>query len=172
MVVHDVVQTEELIVGGTFITAGRTGRPAFFQAITNVKMGGWFNASKSYMDCAETGTVTGLMSAHNMELRLPNSAIQTGNYTCAEHNLVFQAGTTITHGRIVALATYNVSGDQSAIDAWEDSANTKSGVLEFNGLTSGAGDLFDATGGPAGADAALAIIVNGTRYWLSLSTST
>lgn len=168
--VFESVATKQLEVGTEQFQAGKTGRPAFFFAKTNATLGGWFNASKSYMDYMETGDVTGRGSAHNMEMRMPNKTIQRGQYSPAEHNLVFQASSGITNGRTVTFASYNVSGTQAKIDAWEDNANTKGAFIDINGLSSGDGSIFE-TQAPGVVDACLKILINGTPYWISLSSA-
>ena len=148
--------------------AATLGRPFSFICKTNIKTGDYFNCSKSYMDLDVTGGVAGLLSAHNMELKMPSTNPGAGAYVCAEHELVFQdAAVPLT----TYFAWYRVSGTQARIDAWEDVANTLGGVFRFEGLSSGDGSIFDATSGPSAADAALAIVVNGTKYWISLSST-
>ena len=136
MVVYDVVQTEELIVGGTFITAGRTGRPAFFQAKTNVALGGWFNASKSYVDLQTTGGVTGLLSAHCMELRLPSTVQAAGHLTVGEFELVTQASTTVNTN--VSMAWFQVSGDNTARQHYLDTGT----FFEMTGFDDADGNIY------------------------------
>ncbi len=146
----------------------KLGRPFSFICKTNVKTGDYFNCSKSYMDLDVSGGVAGLLSAHNMELKMPSTNPGAGMYVCAEHELVFQDAAV---PNTTYFAVYNVSGTQARIDAWEDVANVLGGVFRFEGLTSGDGSIFDATSGPSAADAALAIVVNGTKYWISLSST-
>ena len=148
--------------------AGKTGRPFSFKLKTNVTLGDFFNCSKSDVDLDVTGAVAGLLSAHNMELKMPTTTPAAGAYVCAEHELVFQDGAV---PQTTYFAWYRVSGTQARIDAWEDVANILGGVFRFEGLTSGDGSIFDATSGPSAADAALAIVVNGTKYWISLSST-
>jgi len=164
MVVYDVVQTEELITGGTISTAGRTGRPAYFYAKTNVALGGWFNASKSYMDCDATGSVTGLMSAHCMELRLPSTVQAGGHLTVAEHELVCQASTTVNGN--VSFQWFQVSGDATAKTDW----NLKGSLFECTGFTAGNGNVF-ANGSPSAFTHTLRIRVDDVNYYIPLAAS-
>lgn len=159
---------KQLVCGGEQKVAGTTGRWSYFQAKTNVKLGGWYNASKSYMDCDATGSVTGLMSAHNMELRLPNYSVQWGAYTVAEHNLVLQASTNMRTAGFTSFGWYRVSGDSGAITTWED--DPKACFFKIEGLTAGNNSIYD-TQGPASADAGLKIIIGTTVYYIMLSTT-
>ncbi len=168
---QDILFLKELNVGGTILDAGRTGRPAFFQAITNVKLGDYFNAAKSYMDfgTAGTGEVAGMASSFNAEIRLPNKTVTSGAYHALEVNYNFQASTVLqSAGAPQAIATFKVGGDQGQIDIWEDQANA--GVFSFQGLTSANGSVFE-TEAPGTIDACLAIMVGNTKYWINLSSA-
>ena len=49
MINEDTALFQELNVSRNFTEAGRNGRPAYFKAKVNAKMGNNFNASKSYI---------------------------------------------------------------------------------------------------------------------------
>ncbi len=90
-ILEDSAVIKQLVVGKTEIVAGRTGRNAYFQTKTNVKLGGWFNASKSYVDLDLTGGITGLLSAHCMELKLPSTTDKTSQSTDSSQDSQFQS---------------------------------------------------------------------------------
>ena len=137
---EDSMVLKELIVGGT-ISGTRTGRPALFQAILNSNMGDFFNASKSYVDMDVTGGVAGLLSAHNMELRLPSTVQPAGHLTCAEHEIVCQASTTVNSN--ISFAWFQVSGDSTALADFLD----KGSFFELTGMgAASAGNIFDTIG--------------------------
>jgi len=165
MVVYDVVQTEELITGGTISTAGRTGRPAYFYAKTNVALGGWFNASKSYMDCDATGSVTGLMSAHCMELRLPSTVQAGGHLTVGEFELVTQASTTVNSN--VSWMWFQGSGDATALADLQDKAS----LFEMTGFSEGTGNIFSVGAGGAAVAATIRIKIDDVDYYIMLSAA-
>ena len=170
---EDSLALKQLIVEKTEIVAGRTGRNAYFSALTNVKLGGWFNAAKAqlHFGSAGTGEITGFGSAFNAELYLPNKTMAGGSYTGLEVNLNFQAST-VCHANPalpISMAHFKVGGTQAQIDDWEDKGS--SCALSFQGLTSGAGSVFDATQAPAAANASLKINISGTAYWIMLSTT-
>ncbi len=162
---EDSMVMKELQVGG-LISGTRTGRPAFFQAIVNAKMGGWFNASKSYVDLSATGGVTGLLSAHNMELRLPSTVDVNGHLTVAEHELVCQASTTVNGN--ISMGWYQVAGDATALADFLD----KGAMFEFTGFTEGDGNIISkGTGGGAPTVAGtIRIMVDGSPEYLCLAS--
>ena len=168
----DTLQTKELSVQRNFNVAGRTGRPAFFEALANVAMGDYFNAAKAqlHFGAAGTGEVAGLASVFNAELYLPNKTFGGGSYFVYEGNLNFQAST-VVHSLLtipVGLMTFNIGGTQAKIDTWEDSAGAC--VLSLNGLTAGDGCVF-ATGTGGAMAASLRIIIDGVAYYLMLATT-
>ncbi len=132
---NDTQNLKELTVGTT-ILGTRTGRPSFFFAKTNATMGGWFNASKSYLDLDTTGKCTGLMSAHVMELKYPSTVPNQGHYTVGEFELVFQASTTVLN---TSMMWFQVSGDNTAKQHWLDNGY----LFEMTGFGTGSdGDIF------------------------------
>ncbi len=127
---------KQLVSGGEQKVAGTTGRWSFFQAKTNVTLGGFYNASKSYLDLDSTGKVTGLASAHVMELRAPLTVPNQGHYTVGEFELVFQASTTTLN---TSMMWFQVSGDNTAKQHWLDNGF----LFEMTGFGTGSdGDLF------------------------------
>ncbi len=170
--VFESIAVKQLDVGTVQQQAGKVGRPAFFHAETNVKLGDYFNAAKSYMDfgTAGTGEVAGMASAFNSEIRLPNKTVTSGMYVAAEVNYNFQASTILqdTSDTLQVFAAYKAGGHQTGIDAWE--SQTYSGVFSFSGLTAGDGDLF-ATGTGGAMAASLRIFIDGTAYYIMLATT-
>lgn len=173
--VFESLAIKQLDVGTEQLQAGKTGRPAFFHANTNVRLGGWFNASKSYMDfgSAGTGSVTGMASASNSEIRLPNQNLTSlgGVYTAVEANLIFQASTVMADNinYPCSLASFKVSGDSGAIDAWQDDS-AGACVFHFGGLGAADGSVF-ATGTGGAMAASLRIIIDGVNYYIMLATT-
>lgn len=172
MVVEDVIQVRELNVGGTFAVAGRTGRPAYFQCNPIVKMGGWINAAKAQLHFGSggTGEVTGFASAFNSEMYLPNKTTTGGSYTSLEVNLNLQASS-VSHANPnmpTSVAHFKVGGDSAAITAWEDEANAC--LFSIQGLTKGAGSVFDDCTAAA-ASHALKIIIGNTPYYIMLQVN-
>lgn len=167
---HQILK--QIIVGGEQKGAGTTGRLSYFHASTNVKLGGWYNAAKSYLDfgSAGTGEITGKASSFNAELRLPNKTTTGGMYCALEVNLGFQASTVLQTNPAypTVLASFQVSGTSGQIDAWE--ANASAGVFHFGGLTAANDELFDASGGNAAYAAGLRIFVGSTPYWIMLTS--
>ena len=162
---------KQLVVGGAQNTAGVTGRWAYFNATTDAKLGGWYNASKSqlHFGSAGTGEITGAASAHNCELYLPNKTMTGGSYQSLELNLNFQAST-VTHGNAAypsSLIKMKVGGTQAAIDTWE--AKGDACIFQIDGLTAANDEVLDAQGG-ATQTHALRCIVGGTPMWLMLAT--
>jgi len=170
---EDCLFLKELVVGGN-IPSTRTGRPAYFQAQTDVQLGGWFNAAKAYMDFGSIGTgcITGFASAFNAEMVLPNKTTTGGSYTASEVNLVFQASSQqhVNPAYPTTLASFCVSGTQAKIDTWE--ANASGALFELKGFTEGDGKIFsEGVGGGAPTVAGtLKIIVNGVAKYLCLAS--
>lgn len=149
---------------------GKTGRPFFFDVTTNVKVGGWFNAAKAqlHFGVAGTGEVTGLASAFNAEIYLPNKTMAGGSYCAYEGNLNFQASTVVHSNPAIpiGLMSFNIGGTQAKIDTWEASAGAC--LFSLNGVTAANDELFDAQGGGTHTDS-LRILINGSAYWLMLT---
>ena len=158
------ITTKQLVSGGEQKVAGTVGRWSFFQAKTNVTLGGWYNASKSYLDLDSTGAVTGLGSAHVMELKMPLTPPSGGHYTVAEHELVFQAST--TGGRDVSMMWFQVSGDATAITHWEDNGF----FFELTGMSAGDAKIFSLNAGLT-KKGALRINIDGVPYYIMLASS-
>jgi len=155
---------KQLVSGGEQKTAGTTGRWSYFHAKTNVKLGGWYNASKSYMDCAATGGITGLMSAHCMELRLPSTVQVAGHITVGEFELVTQASTTVNPN--VSMMWFQVSGDPTATTNWENTGS----FFELTGMTAGDAKIFSLNAGLT-KKGALRIKIDGVNYYIMLASS-
>ena len=158
------ITVKQIVSGGEQKVAGTTGRWSYFQAKTNVKLGGWYNASKSYMDCDATGEITGLMSAHCMELRLPLTVKTGGHLTVGEFELVCQASTTVNPN--TSMMWFQVSGDQTAIDNWEDTGS----FFELTGMTAGDANIFSLNAGLT-KKGALRIKIDDVNYYIMLASS-
>lgn len=169
--VLDILNIKELTVSRSFETAGRTGRPAYFEANVSAKVGGWFNAAKAQLHFGSVGTgeVTGLASAFNAELYMPNKTIAGGSYCIYEGNMNFQASSVVHSSAAIPLClmSFNIGGTQTGIDAWEASAGA--GLFSINGLTAANDELLDSQGGATQTDA-LRILIDGTPYWIMLAT--
>lgn len=164
VLVHESVTTQQLIVSDVILAAGKTGRPAFFQAVTNATLGGWFNASKSYMDCDATGGITGLMSAHCMELRLPSTVQPAGHLTVGEFELVTQASTTVNTN--VSMAWFQVSGDNTARQHYLDTGT----LFELTGFDDAGGNIFETAGNP-NTVGTLRIKIDDAVYYICLASA-
>lgn len=132
----DSITVKQIVSGGQQEVAGTTGRWSFFQAKTNATLGGFYNASKSFLDLDATGKCTGLMSAHVMELKYPSTVPNQGHYTVGEFELVFQASTTTLN---TSMMWFQVSGDSTAQGDYLDNGF----LFEMTGFGTGSdGDLF------------------------------
>lgn len=164
--VFDKIKTNKIAGAHTETTGGTTGRPFSFETVVNGTMGSFFNCGKSYLDLDSTGKCTGLMSAHNMELRTPTTQFGSqGTYTCAEHELVFQASTTI--GAPVSFAYFNISGDGTALANWED---TGFFWILGAGFNEGTGNVFSAGAGALTTAGTLKIKIGAATYYIMLSS--
>lgn len=144
--------------------AGVGGR-AEFHMVTNVALGSWANALKGYIEFEASGRVTGLGSAIVAEMLLPGATLAGGSYGVLEIELVTQASG-LTGGCPVAMQWMQVSGNQTAIDDWEDNGY----IWIIKGLSDAAGNIFDTNTTPT-CDATLRILVGTTPYYILLSSS-
>jgi len=71
-----------------------------------------------------------------------------------------------TGGNPVAMQWFQVSGDQTATDDWEDNGY----FMIIKGLTDNAGNIFDTNTTPS-TDATLRILIGTTPYYILLSNS-
>jgi len=169
--VFESIAVKQIDVGSVQLQAGKVGRPAYFHAETDVKLGGWFNASKSYMDFGSDGTgeITGMASAHNSEILLPNKSMAGGAYTAGEFNLNMQTNTDFHNNPAypVSIASFRVGGVSGAVDKWE--ADGSACVFNFSGFTAANDELLDTQGG-ATQTHALRCIIDGTPVWLMLAS--
>ncbi len=170
MINEDVALFQELNVRRNFYVAGRTGRPAYFEALVGAQMGGWFNAAKAQLTFSGVGQVSGMASAFNAEIALPNLTTNGGAHCALELNFNFTAATVLQANMDVpqAIICAKVGGHQTGIDTWEVQANAA--AIQFTGLTAGNGKVF-ATGGNAASDASLKIMIGGTAYYIMLTTT-
>lgn len=155
---------KQLVSGGEQKVAGTVGRWSFFQAKTNVALGGYYNASKSYMDLDATGSVTGLMSAHCMELVTPTTPTVGGHYTVGEFELHCGASTTI--GPNYSMAWFQIGGDPTVAT----DMNLKGFLFELTGFAVGNGNIFS-NGTPSTFTHALRINVDDEDYFIPLAAT-
>lgn len=164
---------KQIEVGGDQPVAGTTGRWAYFHAETNVKLGGWYNAAKAqlHFGSAGTGEITGMASAFNAELYLPNKHCAGGVYTALEVNLDFQASTTFAYSAAYprSMMSLKANGTAAKIVSWGDGAG--SCVFAISGVVSKAGAVIDQTQGPGAANASFKVNLNGTDYWVMCSST-
>lgn len=166
--VEDSAAFKQLDVGTTETVPGRKGRNAMFQTTALVKMGDWFNAAKSELIFSGDGEVTGMASAHNCEIYLPNKISTGGSYTALECNYNFQASTALQTSVPQCIASFKVGGTSAKIDAWEDEA--MAGVFSFQGLTANDASVF-ALNASATIKGTLKIMIGTTAYYLLIATS-
>lgn len=159
---EDAAVFKQLTVGSKQTVAGRTGRMALFTTKVSAAMGGWFNASKSYVDLTTTGSATGLLSAHCMEVLLPSTVQAGGHITIAEHELVCAASTTVNSN--ISFQWFQVSGDATAKTDW----NLKGSLFECTGFAVGNGNVF-ANGTPTVFTHTLRIRVDDVNYYIPLA---
>lgn len=157
--VEESIAVKELHVGGGLLQAGRTGTTAKFTAKSNVKLGGWFNASYSYLDLDSTGAVTGLASAHCMELVLPTTTDPGGHLTVGEFELVCADSTTVNPS--ISMAWFQVSGDGTAKDAF----NANGTLFEMTGFDDADGNIYS-TGTAETQTGSIRIMIDGTAVYL------
>ena len=128
----------KLLVESTWAVAGRTGRPFGVTLTTNVRLVGYANALKGYVDCDLTGGSIGLLSGVNGEIRLPNGAGR-GAYFGLESEVVFQVSSSISHVGHGATAGWLYLG---AAGAGLAEFNTYGVFMALSGLTPGTGELL------------------------------
>ena len=150
---------------------GKDGRPFFFDVTTNVKVGNFFNASKSQLDfgSAGTGEVTGMASVHNSEMILPNKAITDGAYTGLEININSQAST-VPSGNMAAPTSwihFNLGG--AAKTTLEDGANV--GLFSIGGFDGGTASVVDLQGAPGAVDGNIRIVINGADWFIPIASA-
>lgn len=162
---------KQIHVGGEQKVAGTNGRWSFFEATTNVKLGDYYNASKSqlHFGTAGTGEVAGLASVHNCELYLPNKAITEGAYTCLELNLQAQASTVPSANMAApcSFISFKLGGDGKT--TWEDGAN--SCLFQIDGFDEGNASVVDLSTGPDTADGNIRIMINGADWFIPIHSS-
>jgi hypothetical protein len=152
---------ESMVVSTTMTGAGGVGGRARFQLDTNVALGGWANALKAQTDFGAAGAVTGLGSALVAEMTLSPGTEAGGTYGVLELELNAPAD---SGGSNVAFIYASMQGADD--DALDDAVS----VLSLNGVTAGAGSVFN-TFSPiedAQVQARLKIKVNGDVWYIPL----
>jgi len=155
---------------------GGVGGRARFHTYTNVTLGGWCNALKSYMEFGSSGRITGLASSMCAEMVMPNANVTAagGGYFPLEVEYV-AGGTSLTtagalSGNHVGFIYMAQSGDAGG------DFDANGFILSIDGMTAGANNAFR-TGLTAGTinaatTAALRIGVNDTIYYIPIATAT
>lgn len=147
----------------TLTGAGGVGGRAQFDLSANVALGGWANALKAYTAFGASGSVTGLGSAFCGELALSAGTV-AGSYAALEAELVLGAGAKT--GTATSFLYCGASG--AAVGEFDDNGF----LFELAGLTEDDGHIFDATDSDdIDMTHALRVRINGTTYYLALSTS-
>ena len=165
----DYLLVKELNVMRNFVVAGRTGRPAYFEALVNARMGGWFNAAKAQLTFGTAGDVSGAASVFNAEMYLPNKQITHGAYQALELNVQAQASTLGSGnlGAPVSWIKFNLAG--AAKTALEDVGNTC--LFEINGFDGGANSVVDLAGAPGAVDGNIRIIIDGADWFIPIASA-
>lgn len=120
---------EPFYVKSTLTGAGQVGGRCRFHCYSNVASGGWVNALKAYMEFGSSGRTTGLASAMNCEMTMPNATIASGAYFPLELEMIDASSTSYTGN--FGFMYGNITGTKTNFDAY--------GVFFWiNGLTAGA----------------------------------
>jgi len=147
---------------------GGVGGRACFHMATAVQLGGWANALKGYLELETGGKVTGLGSAVLAELKLPGESLGgIGSYAVSEMELVTQEHG-LTGGAPVAFQWMQVSGNQAAIDDWEDNGY----FMVIKGLTDNADNIYDKDAGATVKATLRALIGNDIMYFMLADSPT
>lgn len=147
----------------TMTGAGGVGGRARFDLYTNVALGGWSNALKAATEYGDSGRTNGLGSAICAELSLSAGTTQ-GNYAPLEIEL--NVGTGASTGTKTAFIFMSAQG--AGLATFKENGY----LFILNGPTDTANGLFDATNVDApDFTHALRIDINGTDYFIGLSTS-
>lgn len=166
------ITTKQLVSGGAQNVAGTVGRWSYFHASTDARLGGWYNAAKANLSFGATGSVTGMASAFNAELQLPNQNLTSlgGVYTAYEANLNFQANTVMADNVNYPSSFMNMalSGTQAQRDIWEDSAGGC--LFALSGFNANDASVFSLNSNLT-KKGALKIIIGGVPYYIMLATS-
>lgn len=157
---------EPFYLKSTMTGAGGVGGRARFHCYTNVVLGGWCNALKSYMEFGSSGRITGLASSMCVEMVMPNVDMGSGGayfpleieYVAGGSDLVTAGGLSGNHAGFIYMAT---SGD--ADGDFDDNGF----LFHLTGVTDGSGHLFYANKSVP-FDAYLKIGVNTTTYYIGL----
>jgi len=109
---------------------------------TEAVLGAWANALKGYTDFGTDGSVAGLASAVNAEMRMPNKTLAAGNYAPLELELVLQDSSR-TSGTPVSFV-YAQASQASGTNGIGD-FNDTGYFMNVQGLTGAANDLLSLT---------------------------
>ena len=144
---------------------GGVGGRGRFHLYTNVALGGWANALKAHAEMGSSGKVTGLMSAMNVELAMPNVNMGTGGaYYALEINYVAGGSSLVTAG--------GPAGNQAGFIKMGNSGDADGDFDDhgflcwIDGLTAGSTHLYSTSASGATGDATLKINIGGVIKYL------
>lgn len=151
---------ESMYIKQTMTGAGGVGGRARFHLDTDVELGGWANALKSYVTLNDDGAATGLLSSFCAELVMPTNAPSGGNYACVEHELIMPSGTGT--GTATAFQYFEVSGDDAS------TFDTSGYLFKLAGVSVASGKVFQENTA-SDATHALRVNIGGTDYFIMLT---
>lgn len=154
---------QPFVMSSTMTGVGGVGGRAYFGLTTNVALGGWSNALKGEVIYGASGRTTGLGSAILAEMQL-SAGTSSGSYAPLEIELGMGSGALT--GTRTSFASINVYG------AAASTMDTSGYLFDLNGLTAGAGKLFDTTSKTGiGLSGALKIKIGSTDYFIPICTT-
>ena len=159
---------QPLVVSTTMSGAGADGGRAKFDMSTNVALGSFSNALKAEVTYGASGRTTGLGSAFAAEMTL-SAGTSSGTYAPVEIELNLGSGAST--GTATSLIYASVNGAAAA------TFDTNGFIMNFAGLTAGAGDAIATPGATFAATAtgtalgganlrALKVRVGSTTYYV------
>jgi hypothetical protein len=148
----------------TMTADGGVGGRAEFVMATEKVLGSWANALKGYTDFGDAGSVTGLASAVNAEMKMPDKVLAGGNYAPLEMELVFQDNGR-TNGTPVSFI-YARASEETTTGGLDD-FNATGYLFNLNGLTLSAGNVLDTIGSTTPTHE-LRILIDGEEYFIML----
>lgn len=154
----------------TVTAAGMTGGRVKAALAVNDAMGAWSNALKADVTYGASGKTTGLGSAFVAEMTLSAGTVD-GNYTLFEGELNVASDASLGTATALAYLSVNGTGAETVF-----SAGANSYILNIQGLTAGASNVFrtglNAATVNAATTAALRIKVGAADYFIPLATAT
>ncbi len=162
--VHSSAITVNPITSTTTMTgAGTTGGRALFQMNAQAALGGWSNAVKAIVVYNSSGSTSGLGSALVAEIQL-STGTTSGTYAPLESEIV--VGTSGSLGTATSFLYMNVDDDSSSFKNNGYFFEMGDGVVVQSG-----GMFYGQTKTAIHKTHTLKVRINGTTYYLALSTS-